>query len=50
MAAVAPFAFLPLAAPLSSGLGAPQFVLNVVSEAGFTRNINYHFSALPLTA
>ncbi|MGH8994369.1 MAG: DUF2079 domain-containing protein, partial [Acidimicrobiia bacterium] len=45
-----PFGFLPLLAPGAAGLGAPQFVLNVVSEAGFTRSISYHFSALPLTA
>jgi uncharacterized membrane protein len=43
-----PFGFLPLLAPLAAGLGAPQFVLNVVSEAGFTRSISYHFSSLPL--
>jgi uncharacterized membrane protein len=43
-----PFAFLPLLAPPAFGVGAPQFVLNVVSEAGFTRSISYHFSALPL--
>ncbi len=47
---MAPFGFLPLLAPLPFGLGAPQFVLNVVSEASFTRSINYHFSSLPLTA
>jgi uncharacterized membrane protein len=47
---MAPFAFLPLLAPAALGLGAPQFVLNVVSEAGFTRSISYHFSALPLAA
>jgi uncharacterized membrane protein len=43
-----PFGFLPLLAPLAFGVGAPQFVLNVVSEAGFTRSISYHFSSLPL--
>jgi uncharacterized membrane protein len=32
------------------GLGAPQLVLNLVSEAGFTRSVSYHFSAMPLTA
>ena len=47
---MAPFAFLPVLAPTAFGLGAPQFVLNVVSEAGFTRSISYHFSAMPLAA
>ncbi len=45
-----PFGFLPLLAPAAFGLGAPQLLLNVVSEAGFTREIHYHFSSLPLTA
>ncbi len=45
---LAPFGFLPLLAPAAAGLGGPQFVLNVVSEAGFTRIISYHFSSLPL--
>ena len=47
---MAPFAFMPVLAPAAFGLGAPQFLLNVVSEAGFTRSIAYHFSAVPLAA
>lgn len=46
----APFAFLPLAAPLVVGLGVPQAAINVLSVQPFTRVITYHYAAIPLAA
>jgi uncharacterized membrane protein len=43
-----PFAFVPLAAPLALGVGLPQALIDVLSAAGFTRVITYHYAALPL--
>jgi uncharacterized membrane protein len=44
----APFAFVPLAAPLALAVGIPQGFIDVLSSAGFTRVITYHYAALPL--
>ena len=43
-----PFALVPLAAPLVLGIGLPQALIDVLSAAGFTREITYHYAALPL--
>ncbi len=43
-----PFAFIPLAAPLALAVGVPQALIDVLSTAGFTRVITYHYAALPL--
>jgi uncharacterized membrane protein len=43
-----PFAFVPLAAPLALAVGLPQALIDVLSAAGFTRVITYHYAALPL--
>jgi uncharacterized membrane protein len=43
-----PFAFVPLAAPLALAVGLPQALIDVLSTAGFTRVITYHYAALPL--
>ena len=44
----APFAFVPLAAPLPLAIGLPQALIDVLSVVGFTRVITYHYAALPL--
>jgi uncharacterized membrane protein len=44
----APFAFVPLAAPLALAVGLPQALIDVLSTANFTRVITYHYAALPL--
>jgi len=43
-----PFALVPLAAPLALAVGVPQALIDVLSSAGFTRAITYHYAALPL--
>src|SRR5581483_3342672 len=43
-----PFALVPLAAPLALAVGLPQALIDVLSAAGFTRVITYHYAALPL--
>jgi len=47
---VAPFAGVPLLAPLALLLGLPQLVANLLSIHGFTREITFHYAALPLAA
>jgi uncharacterized membrane protein len=44
----APFAFMPLAAPLVLLIGVPQTVVNLISVNSFTREITFHYAALPL--
>jgi len=46
----APFAFIPLAGPAALAIGLPQALINVLTIAGFTRVITYHYAALPLAA
>jgi uncharacterized membrane protein len=43
-----PFALIPLAAPAALAVGLPQALVDVLSTAGFTRVITYHYAALPL--
>ena len=45
----APFGFTPLAAPAVLLVGIPQALVNLISVNNFTRTINYHYAALPLT-
>lgn len=47
---VAPFALVSLAAPLVVLLAVPQVVGNLLSINAFTRDITFHYSALPLGA
>jgi uncharacterized membrane protein len=47
---MAPMAFTPLAAPGLLLLGAPQAIVNLLSTANFTWNVQYHYAALPLVA
>jgi uncharacterized membrane protein len=44
----APYALIPLAAPAALAVGLPQALIDVLSAAGFTRVITYHYAALPL--
>lgn len=44
----APFGFLPLAAPLTLLMGVPQAAINLLSVNSFTREITYHYAAIPL--
>ncbi len=46
----APYAFLPLAAPLALLLGLPQLVVNLITNVPWTKTITYHYAALPLVA
>lgn len=46
----APYGMVPLLAPGILLLGVPQLLVNVLSVNGFTREITYHYAALPLTA
>jgi len=46
----APYGFLPLIAPLALLLGAPQLVLNLITNVPWTKTITYHYAALPLVA
>ncbi|MBI2168779.1 MAG: DUF2079 domain-containing protein [Actinobacteria bacterium] len=45
-----PFGFVPLAAPLVVLMGVPQVTGNILSVNSFTRDISYHYTALPLAA
>lgn len=47
---VAPFGFVVVAAPLVLLLALPQLVANILSVHGFTREITFHYAALPLAA
>lgn len=47
---VASLGLVPLGAPLVVLLGVPQAVGNVLSVNSFTRDITFHYSALPLAA
>jgi uncharacterized membrane protein len=47
---LAPFGLVPLLAPLVLLVGAPQFVLDVMSDVPWTRAITFHYAALPLLA
>ena len=44
----APYAFVPLLAPLVLLLGVPQTVLNLITNVPWTKTITYHYAALPL--
>jgi uncharacterized membrane protein len=46
----APFGFVPLLAPDILVLGMPQALVNLLSVNDFTREITFHYAALPLTA
>lgn len=46
----APYALVPLAAPIVLLAAAPQLLVNILSVHGFTRESGFHYSALPLTA
>lgn len=45
-----PFGLVPLLAPVVLLVGAPQFVLDVISDVPWTRTITFHYAVLPLTA
>ena len=45
-----PFGLVPLLAPVALLIGAPQFLLDVISDVPWTRSITFHYAALPLTA
>ncbi len=45
---LAPFGLTGLLSPGVLLIGAPQFVLDVLSDASWTRQITYHYAALPL--
>jgi uncharacterized membrane protein len=48
---VLPFGlFAPLLAPLVLLIGLPQYLLDVISDAAFTRTYMFHYGALPLAA
>jgi uncharacterized membrane protein len=47
---LAPFGFTGVLAPGMLAVGAPQFGADVLSDAPWTRAINYHYAALPLAA
>ena len=42
--------FAPLLAPAVLLIGLPQYLLDVISDAAFTRTYTFHYGALPLTA
>jgi uncharacterized membrane protein len=46
----APFGLTALAAPAVLLLGVPQFGFDVISDASWTREIMYHYAAIPLAA
>lgn len=46
----APWALLPLAAPAALLMGVPQLLANLLSINGFTREITFHYAALPMAA
>ncbi len=47
---LAPFGFVPLAAPLVLLMGLPQALINLLSTANFTWDLHYHYQALPMAA
>ncbi|HEY8217160.1 MAG TPA: DUF2079 domain-containing protein [Acidimicrobiia bacterium] len=47
---LAPFGLLGLLAPGVLAIGVPQFAADVLSDASWTREIHYHYAALPLAA
>jgi uncharacterized membrane protein len=47
---VAPYGFIPLAAPEALISGLPQVAINALSTADFTWSLTYHYQALPLTS
>jgi uncharacterized membrane protein len=47
---VAPYGFVPLAAPEALLSGLPQVAINALSTADFTWSLHYHYQALPLTS
>jgi uncharacterized membrane protein len=49
---LAPYGFVPLLAPATLALGAPQFAVNLLAEPHFTRDPfdNPHYQALPVVA
>lgn len=47
---LAPTAFVPLAAPATLLIGAPQAAINLLSTANFTWDLRYHYQAIPMTA
>ena len=47
---VAPFGLTALVAPGALVLGLPQFGADVLSDVSWTREISYHYAALPLAA
>jgi uncharacterized membrane protein len=47
---LAPFGFTGVLAPGMLAIGVPQFGADVLSDAPWTRAINYHYAALPLAA
>ncbi|MEX2268285.1 MAG: DUF2079 domain-containing protein [Acidimicrobiia bacterium] len=47
---LAPFGFIPLLAPLVLLIGLPQFLLDVLTDAGWTRVIQHHYAALCVAA
>ncbi|MSO79744.1 MAG: DUF2079 domain-containing protein [Acidimicrobiia bacterium] len=46
----APFGFVPVLAPLVLLIGLPQFLLNVLTDVGWTRVIEHHYAALCIGA
>ena len=45
---VAPFGLVPVLAPAGMLIGAPQFLLDVISDVPWTREITYRYAALPV--
>jgi uncharacterized membrane protein len=43
-----PFGLAPVVAPAGMLLGAPQFLLDVISDVSWTREITYRYAALPV--
>jgi uncharacterized membrane protein len=47
---IAPTGFTPLAAPGALLIGLPQAAVNLLTLADFTRDLRYHYSAIPLVS
>ncbi len=47
---IAPTGFTPLAAPGALLIGLPQAAVNLLTLADFTRDLRYHYSAIPLAS
>jgi uncharacterized membrane protein len=47
---IAPTGFTPLAAPGALLIGLPQAAVNLLTLANFTRDLRYHYSAIPLAS